>query len=193
MIAVHRPPCPQSGLFAWPSLYLSAPPIKTESIMPRQRTTTMLTPGDKAPDFTLPRDGGGEVSLSGLFPKKVVIYFYPKDDTPGCTTEALDFTRLADEFAAAGTVVVGLSKDSVKAHDKFCKKHGLGVILASDEAGDTCERYGVWGEKSMYGRTYMGIERTTVLIDGSGKIARIWPKVKVNGHADEVLDAARAL
>jgi peroxiredoxin Q/BCP len=154
---------------------------------------TMLTSGDKAPDFTLPRDGGGEASLSGLFPKKVVLYFYPKDDTPGCTTEALDFTRLADQFASAGTVVVGVSKDSVKAHEKFCKKHGLGIVLVSDEAGDTCERYGVWAEKSMYGRTYMGIERTTFLIDGTGKIARIWPKVKVNGHADEVLDAARAL
>lgn len=153
----------------------------------------MLKPGDKAPAFSLPRDGGGEVSLSALFPKKVVLYFYPKDDTPGCTTEAMDFTRRADEFAAAATVVVGISKDSVKAHDKFCRKHGLGIILGSDEDGDTCERYGVWAEKNMYGRTYMGIERTTFLIDGTGRIARIWPKVKVNGHADEVLDAARAL
>ncbi len=153
----------------------------------------MLTTGDKAPDFTLPRDGGADVSLTGLFPKKVVLYFYPKDDTPGCTTEALDFTRLADEFASAGTVVIGISKDSVTAHDKFCRKHGLGVILASDETGDTCERYGVWVEKKMYGKTFMGIERTTVLIDGGGMIARIWPKVKVNGHADEVLDAARAI
>ncbi len=153
----------------------------------------MLAPGDTAPAFTLPRDGGGEVSLSSLFPKKVVLYFYPKDDTPGCTTEALDFTRLADEFASAGTVVIGVSKDSVTAHEKFCKKHGLGIVLASDEVGDTTERYGVWVEKNMYGRTYMGIERTTFLIDGSGRIARIWPKVKVNGHADEVLDAARAL
>jgi peroxiredoxin Q/BCP len=153
----------------------------------------MLAQGDTAPAFTLPRDGGGEVSLSSLFPRKVVLYFYPKDDTPGCTTEALDFTRLADEFASAGTVVVGVSKDSVAAHEKFCRKHGLGIILASDEAGDTAERYGVWVEKSMYGRTYMGIERTTFLIDGTGRIARIWPKVKVNGHAEEVLDAARAL
>ncbi|MGL4279839.1 MAG: peroxiredoxin [Albidovulum sp.] len=152
-----------------------------------------LSPGDMAPDFSLPRDGGGEVSLRGLFPKKVVLYFYPKDDTPGCTTEALDFTRLADEFAAAATVVVGMSKDSVKAHDKFCRKHGLGIILASDEGSDMSERYGVWGEKSMYGKTFLGIERTTFLIDGTGRIARIWPKVKVNGHAEEVLDAARAL
>lgn len=153
----------------------------------------MLNPGDRAPDFTLPRDGGGEVSLSGLFPRKVVLFFYPKDDTPGCTTEALDFTRLSDEFAAAGTAVAGISKDSVKAHDKFCRKHGLGIILGSDENGDTCERYGVWGEKSMYGRTFMGIERTTFLIDATGRIARVWRGVKVNGHADEVLDAARAL
>lgn len=153
----------------------------------------MLTIGDKAPDFTLPRDGGSTVSLSGLAPKKVVLYFYPKDDTPGCTTEALDFTRLADEFAAAGCVVVGVSKDSVKAHDRFCRKHDLGVILASDEAGDTCERYRVWGEKKMYGRTFMGITRATFLIDGTGRIARIWPSVKVDGHAGEVLDAARAL
>jgi peroxiredoxin Q/BCP len=153
----------------------------------------MLNEGDAAPDFTLPRDGGASVALSALAPGKVVLYFYPKDDTPGCTTEALDFTRLGPEFAAVGAVVVGISKDSVKAHDKFCRKHGLGVILASDEQGDTCERYRVWVEKSMYGKTYMGIERTTFLIDGAGRIARIWPKVKVQGHAEEVLAAARAL
>lgn len=153
----------------------------------------MISEGSAAPDFTLPRDGGGTVSLSGLRPQKVVLYFYPKDDTPGCTIEAIDFTRMAAEFAAAGTVVIGLSKDSVKAHDKFCRKHGLGIILASDEGSDTCERYGVWGEKSMYGRTYMGIERATFLIDGAGKIARIWPKVKVEGHAAEVLAAAQSL
>lgn len=153
----------------------------------------MLNQGDAAPDFTLPRDGGATVTLSALAPQKVVLYFYPKDDTPGCTTEALDFTRLAPDFAAAGAVVVGVSKDSVKAHDKFCRKHGLGVILASDEEGDTCERYGVWVEKSMYGKTYMGIERTTFLIDGAGRIARIWSKVKVQGHAEEVLAAVREL
>ena len=153
----------------------------------------MISVGSDAPDFTLPRDGGGTVTLSGQRPKKVVLYFYPKDDTPGCTTEALDFTRMEAEFTAAGAVVIGLSKDSVAAHEKFCRKHGLGVILASDESGDTCERYGVWGEKSMYGKTYMGIERTSVLIDGTGKIVRIWSKVKVPGHAAEVLDAARSL
>ncbi|WP_284162896.1 peroxiredoxin [Frigidibacter sp. SD6-1] len=149
--------------------------------------------GSPAPSFSLPRDGGGTVALADFAGRKVVLYFYPKDDTPGCTTEAIDFTRLAPEFAAADTVVIGVSKDSVKAHDKFCRKHGLGIILASDEAGDTCERYGVWGEKSMYGRTYMGIERATFLIGRDGRIAAIWPKVKVAGHADEVLAAARAL
>ena len=153
----------------------------------------MLTASDTAPDFTLPRDGGGTVTLSAFRPGKVVLYFYPKDDTPGCTLEAQDFTARASEFTAAGTTVIGLSKDSVKAHDKFCKKHGLSVILASDEAGTTCEDYGVWVEKSMYGKTYMGIERTTVLIDGQGKIARVWAKVSVKGHADEVLAAAAAL
>ena len=151
----------------------------------------MITAGDTAPSFTLPRDGGGSVSLADLLPGKVVLYFYPKDDTPGCTTEALDFTRLKDEFAAAGATVVGISKDSIKAHDKFCRKHGLGVILASDEDGDTCERYGVWVEKSMYGKTYMGIERSTFLIGGDGRVLRAWPKVKVAGHAEEVLEAAR--
>lgn len=149
--------------------------------------------GDTAPDFTLPRDGGGEISLSALRPGKVVLYFYPKDDTPGCTTEALDFTARAADFAAAGTTVIGISKDSVTKHDKFCKKHGLGIPLVSDEAGHTCEDYGTWVEKSMYGKTYMGIERTTFLIDGQGKIARVWRKVSVKGHADEVLEAARAL
>ena len=123
----------------------------------------------------------------------LVLFFYPKDDTPGCTLEAQDFTARAADFAAAGTTVIGVSKDSVKAHDKFCKKHGLQIILASDEGGTTCEDYGVWVEKSMYGKTYMGIERSTVLIDGAGRVARIWPKVSVKGHADEVLAAAQAL
>ena len=153
----------------------------------------MVSAGATAPDFTLPRDGGGTVTLSALRPGKVVLYFYPKDDTPGCTLEAQDFSARMAEFTAAGTKVIGVSKDSVKAHDKFCRKHGLSVILASDEAGQTCEDYGVWVEKSMYGKTYMGIERTTVLIDGAGQVARVWNKVSVKGHADEVLDAARAL
>jgi peroxiredoxin Q/BCP len=153
----------------------------------------MIDAGDAAPDFTLPRDGGGEVTLSALRPKAVVLYFYPKDDTSGCTVEAKDFTAAAGDFAAAGAVVVGISKDSVKSHDKFRDKHGLDLVLASDEASDVCERYGVWAEKSMYGKKYMGIERSTFLIDGSGKVARAWHKVKVPGHVDEVLAAAKAL
>ena len=153
----------------------------------------MITQGETAPDFTLPRDGGGNLTLSALRPGKVVLYFYPKDDTPGCTLEAQDFTARAADFAAAGATVIGISKDSIKAHDKFCKKHGLGITLVSDADSHTCEDYGVWLEKSMYGKTYMGIERTTVLIDGTGKLARVWNKVSVKGHADEVLAAARAL
>ena len=153
----------------------------------------MISAGAIAPDFTLPRDGDGTVSLSALRPGKVVLYFYPKDDTPGCTLEAQDFNARLADFTTAGTTVIGVSKDSVKSHDKFCKKHGLGIVLASDETGTTSEDYGVWLEKSMYGKTYMGIERTTVLIDGSGKVARVWNKVKVQGHADEVLAAAQAL
>ena len=154
---------------------------------------TTLTPGDAAPDFTLPRDGGGEVSLSDLKGQAVVLYFYPRDDTSGCTKEAIAFTGLLPEFEAAGAVVLGVSKDSVAKHDKFRDKHGLGVILLSDEDGDVCERYGVWKEKNMYGKTYMGIERSTFLIDRDGRIARVWPKVKVPGHAEEVLEAVRAL
>ena len=153
----------------------------------------MVAQGANAPDFTLPRDGGDTVTLSSFRPGKVVLYFYPKDDTPGCTLEAQDFTARLADFTAAGATVIGVSKDSVKAHDKFCKKHGLSVILASDETGTTCEDYGVWVEKSMYGKTYMGVERTTVLIDGAGKVARVWNKVSVKGHADEVLAAAKAL
>jgi peroxiredoxin Q/BCP len=149
--------------------------------------------GDPAPDFALPRDGGGTLSLGDLSGKAVVLYFYPRDDTSGCTTEALDFTARAEAFDQAGAVVVGVSKDSVAKHDKFRDKHGLGVILLSDEAGDVCERYGVWAEKKMYGKTFMGIERTTFLIDPEGVIRAVWRKVKVKGHADDVLEAARGL
>ncbi|MFM2354793.1 MAG: hypothetical protein RLZZ528_529 [Pseudomonadota bacterium] len=153
----------------------------------------MITAGSPAPAFDLPRDGGQTVSLAALHGGKAVVYFYPKDDTPGCTLEGIDFTRLKAQFDAAGATVIGISKDSVKSHEKFCRKHGLGVILASDETGDTCERYGVWVEKSMYGKTYMGIQRATFLIDASGTVARVWEKVSVEGHADEVLAAVRAL
>ena len=157
----------------------------------------MIAVGEKAPDFTLPvtnrSAATAELALSGLRPRKVVLYFYPKDDTPGCTTEALDFTRLAPAFEAAGAVVVGISKDGPKAHEKFCAKHGLGIALVSDEAGVVCEAYGTWVEKSMYGRTSMGIQRATFLIDGTGTVAQVWPKVSVKGHAEAVLAAVQAL
>lgn len=149
--------------------------------------------GDVAPDFTLPRDGGGEITLSALRPAPVVLYFYPRDDTSGCTREALDFTEHGAAFAAAGATVIGVSKDSVAKHDKFKVKHGLGVILVSDAEGDVCERYDTWVEKRMYGKTHMGIERATFLIDGDGRIARVWRKVKVPGHVAEVLEAVQAL
>jgi len=153
----------------------------------------MIEIGTQAPDFTLPRDGGEMLSLSALRPKAVVLYFYPKDDTSGCTREAADFTALGAEFAAAGAMVVGVSKDSAAKHDKFVAKHALGVALVSDEDSDLCERYGVWVEKSMYGKSYMGIERASFLIDGAGVVRAIWRKVKVPGHAAEVLDAVKAL
>lgn len=153
----------------------------------------MLDAADTAPDFTLPRDGGDSVTLSALRPAPVVLFFYPKDDTSGCTKEAIAFTGLASDFDAAGVKVFGISKDTVAKHDKFRDKHDLGIPLLSDAESDVCEQYGVWKEKSMYGKKYMGIERTTVLIGGDGAIIRVWPKVKVPGHAEEVLEAVRAL
>ncbi len=149
--------------------------------------------GSDAPDFDLATDGAGRVCLAKLKGKNVVLYFYPKDDTPGCTIESKDFRDLTKEFDASDTVIIGLSRDSVKSHDKFKEKYCLPFALASDEDGAVCEAYGVWVEKSMYGKKYMGIERTTVLIDKQGKIAQLWPKVKVEGHAKEVLEAAKAL
>lgn len=154
---------------------------------------TNLALGDVAPDFALPRDGGETTRLSDFAGKNVVLYFYPKDDTPGCTKEAIGFTELSSDFAAANTVVLGVSKDSVAKHEKFRAKYELGIPLISDEDGTLCEDYGVWVEKAMYGKTYMGIERATYLIDASGKIAQIWRKVRVPGHVDAVLEAARAL
>ena len=154
---------------------------------------TELTIGAHAPDFTLPRNGGGEVTLSALTGKVVILYFYPKDDTSGCTTEAIEFSARGAQFEAANAVVIGISPDSVKSHDKFAAKHALTVMLASDEQKSVLEAYGVWTEKSMYGKKYMGVERTTVLIAPDGTIARIWPKVKVAGHAEAVLEAAKAL
>ncbi|OSQ40256.1 thioredoxin-dependent thiol peroxidase [Thalassospira sp. MCCC 1A01428] len=149
--------------------------------------------GDTAPDFDLPTDGGGNVKLSDLRGKPVVIYFYPKDMTPGCTTESCDFRDQHPDFAAVNAQIIGISKDSVARHDKFKAKHDLNFTLASDEENDTCEKYGVWKEKSMYGKKYMGIERTTVVIDAEGVIRNIWEKVKVKGHVNEVLAAVKAL
>lgn len=152
-----------------------------------------LQPGDPAPEFDLPADGGGRLSLESLRGRSVVLYFYPKDDTPGCTKEAIGFSEKIADFEAAGAEVVGASRDSAAKHDKFVAKHGLRVRLVSDAEGSLCEDYGVWVEKSMYGRKYMGVERATFLIDGAGVVRRLWRKVKVPGHVDAVLKAARAL
>lgn len=155
--------------------------------------TTSIDIGDKAPAFSLPTDGGDPATLSALKGKSVVLYFYPRDDTPGCTTEAIDFSALIKDFDEAGAVVIGVSKDSVAKHGKFREKHELKVILGSDADGAIIAAYGAWVEKSMYGKKYMGIDRSTILIDGKGIIRQIWRKVKIKGHADEVLAAVKAL
>ena len=152
-----------------------------------------LEVGDKAPDFSLPADSGGKVSLKELKGKTVVLYFYPKDDTSGCTAEACAFRDALPDFSQVKAEIVGISRDSVASHDKFKKKFTLPFPLASDEEGKVCEAYGTWVEKSMYGKKYMGIERATFLIDAKGIVRGVWRKVKVGGHADEVLKAAEAL
>ncbi len=152
-----------------------------------------LAEGSKAPAFKLPRDGGGLVSLADFKGRKLVLYFYPKADTPGCTVEAKDFSRLAPAFAKAGTAILGVSADPVARQDKFKAKHDLSVALGSDETHEMLMAYGVWAKKQLYGRTFMGILRSTLLIGPDGRIARIWEKVKVAGHAEEVLAAAKAL
>ena len=149
--------------------------------------------GSPAPDFKLPAAGGRTVALRELRGKTVVLYLYPKDDTSGCTKEAIGFTEKAAEFEKANAVVLGLSRDSVESHDRFAAKHGLKVTLLSDESGETVEAYGAWVEKSMYGRKYMGVDRSTFLIDRDGVLRQVWRKVKVPGHVDAVLDAARSL
>ena len=156
--------------------------------MPRE-----LSPGAMAPAFTLPRDGGGSISLADFAGRKLVLYFYPRADTSGCTKEAIDFSRLKAAFSKAGTEILGVSADPVPAQDKFKAKHKLAIALASDEKHRMLEAYGVWQEKSMYGRKFMGIVRTTVLIGPEQRVARVWPRVSVTGHAEEVLAAARAL
>lgn len=154
---------------------------------------THLTPGDKAPDFAMPKSGGGEIAhLSDYSGKYLVLYFYPKDSTPGCTTEAIDFTASKADFAALNAEILGVSRDSLKKHDNFIAKKELGIVLGADLEGKVTEDYGVWVEKSMYGKTYMGIQRATFLIAPDGTIAHVWPKVRVKGHVAEVLDTLKA-
>jgi peroxiredoxin Q/BCP len=154
---------------------------------------TVLQPGDRAPDFSLPRDGGNTLSLRDFKGRKLVLYFYPKADTPGCTKEAIAFSALKSAFTRAGTDIVGVSADPVKAQDKFRDKHDLKVALVSDEEKKMLTAYGAWGEKSMYGRKFMGVRRITYLIDPQGRVAQVWGNVKVDGHAEEVLAAAKDL
>ena len=151
-----------------------------------------IAPGTLAPDFSLVTEEG-PVTLSKLRGRKVVLYFYPADDTETCTIEAVDFSARRDEFEAAGTTILGISPDSVSSHQRFCKKHGLGIRLASDPEMKVIRRYGLWIEKTMFGRKFMGVERATFLIDGNGRMARVWHKVRIKGHVDQVLDAARSL
>ena len=152
-----------------------------------------LVEGDPAPDFELPTDGGGRMHLKDMQGKPVVIYFYPKDDTSGCTAQAIAFNGLRAKFAAAGATIIGVSPDNAASHDKFKRKHDLDIALAADPDRSAIGAYGAWKEKSMYGRKYFGVERSTFLIDRKGRIAKVWRKVKVPGHADEVLAATKAL
>ncbi|WP_292082825.1 MULTISPECIES: peroxiredoxin [unclassified Brevundimonas] len=154
---------------------------------------TNITEGQAAPAFDLATDGGGRVTLDGLKGQSVVLYFYPKADTPGCTTEGLDFSALAEQFAAVNAVVIGVSRDAVKKLDRFKAKHDLKVVLGSDEDGVVCEAYSTWIMKKLYGREYMGVERATFLIDGAGVVRHVWRSVKVKGHAEQVLEAAQKL
>jgi peroxiredoxin Q/BCP len=166
-----------------------------EASQVRQKEGDMPGPaeGDIAPDFDLPTDGGGRIRLADISAPKVVVYFYPADDTSGCTLEALDFTAARAAFEAAATAIVGISPDTERAHDRFKARHGLGIVLASDPDRRTIADYGVWVEKSMYGRKFMGVERATFLIGPERRLARVWRKVRVRGHVEAVLDAARSL
>jgi len=171
----------------------SNPSAAQKLAAPKSEPATSAVEGGKAPGFTLPRDGGDSVSLADYAGQKLVLFFYPRADTPGCTREAIDFTRLKGDFAETRTAVLGVSADTVKAQESFRNKHELAIPLISDERHEMLEAYGAWGEKSMYGRSFMGIIRTTVLIGADGRIAKIWRNVRVDGHADEVLAAARDL
>jgi peroxiredoxin Q/BCP len=160
----------------------------------KSTTMNMPGPGDVAPDFSLPASHGGQVTLSSFRgSQNVILYFYPKDDTPGCTTEACSFRDHHGRIKATGTAIIGVSPDSVRSHDRFAGKYNLPFTLAADEQNDVARKYGVWVEKNMYGRTYMGIQRATFLIDKNGQVASVWPKVKVDGHTDEVLSAIARL
>ena len=172
---------------------LPSKPPRSSTAAASKSTAPALVEGARAPAFDLPRDGGGRISSTDYAGKKLVLFFYPRADTPGCTREAIDFTQRKGEFAAVDTEVLGISADAVKAQDSFRNKHQLAVPLISDQQHEVLEAYGAWGEKSMYGRTFLGIIRTTVLIGTDGRIARIWRNVRVDGHADQVLAAARQL
>jgi thioredoxin-dependent peroxiredoxin len=176
-----------------PSHKARSKPLKSAASAVTKSDAPVLVAGAPAPSFDLPRDGGGHVSSADCARKKLVLFFYPRADTPGCTREAIDFTRLKDEFAAADTQVLGISADTVKAQDSFRNKYQLAIPLISDERHEMLEAYGAWGEKSMYGKKFLGIIRTTVLVGADGRIAKIWRNVRVDGHADEVLAAARQL
>jgi peroxiredoxin Q/BCP len=187
-------PCPDEAVDESRPDIISARTLIDRSLFSNKgKDMADLAQGDIAPDFELPRDGGDTFRLAGMRGKPVVLFFYPKDNTSGCTTEAIAFSQLKAEFEKAGAAVVGISPDSAKSHDRFKAKHGLTVDLASDEEKSVAEAYGVWAQKSMYGRTFMGVVRTTFLIGADGRIAAIWPKVRVRGHAEAVLEAVRAL
>jgi thioredoxin-dependent peroxiredoxin len=171
----------------------SKPAVAAKPAVAPARGHAALAEGNKAPTFRLPRDGGETVSLADFAGRKLVLFFYPRANTPGCTKEAIDFTRLAGAFAESQTAVLGVSADPLKAQESFRDKHELGIPLVSDEQHEMLETYGVWGEKSMYGKTFLGVLRTTVLIGADSRIVRIWRHVKVDGHADEVLAAAQAV
>ena len=184
-------PKPEAAPIPKPALKPVAAPVQKPESKPGPAVA--LVEGAKAPSFRLPRDGGESAALADYAGQKLVLFFYPRADTPGCTREAIDFTRLRDAFAEAGTAVLGVSADTVKAQESFRNKHQLSIPLISDEQHQMLEAYGAWGEKSMYGRTFLGILRTTVLIGANGKIARIWRNVRVDGHADEVLATVKAM
>jgi thioredoxin-dependent peroxiredoxin len=193
-----RKPTPEAtvksrGTAAVPATKAPVATVRASALPAEPTRPTVAIEGGLAPDFHLPRDGGEHVSLPDYVGSKLVIFFYPRADTPGCTREAIDFTRLKDDFAATGTAVLGVSADSIKAQESFRNKHQLSIPLISDETHEMLQAYAAWGEKSMYGRSFLGVLRTTVLIDSNGRIARIWHGVKVDGHADAVLAAAREL